>query len=318
MSSLFKKSETIGAQHLHDKVLFWGPQHTGKTHVSLTWPAPVLVDVETRGAHFAERFKFLHAEVTTTELVGQAFREIQKGGLPCDTIVVDSATAIYYKLIEEHTTRSEKDGKVSYTTDWVTVNRRMLNCMNFVFGLAGKNVIFTAHAGDKLVRQGRDFTKAGTQFVGDQKFRYAFDYVFRMEPTGNDPRTSPAMFIVEKSASPNLKIGDRIKGLDYAKFIELTRGKKQPSSQAAPPLKGEALADAQTTGSAPLFVSDEPVDQKQAHALGALLKRVGAERMEAVVLDVTNRRTKGYLSTNKAEAEEIIKRLGALSPAGAA
>lgn len=315
--SLFKPSDAIRPADLHDKILFWGPQHTGKTHVSLTWPGVVLVDVETRGAHFSDRFQFLHAELSTIEQVGQAFREIQKGALPCESIVVDSATAIYYKLIEEHTTRSEKDGRVSFTTDWVTVNRRMLNCMNFVFGLAGKNVIFTAHAGDKLVRQGRDFTKAGTQFVGDQKFRYAFDYVFRMEPTGSDPRTSPAAFIVEKSASPNLKIGERIKGLDYAKFISLTRGTAQ-QKPADPPLKGEPLADAQATGRAPIPSDAQPILERQVHAIENSCKQfnIGDAQLKTIVREVT-KRTSDYQHTTSDEAAEIIRAIG-YAKAGAA
>lgn len=250
MSSLFKNSESIKPADLHDKILFWGPQHTGKTHTLLSWPLPLLIDVETRAAHFADRFKFLIAECGTIENIAAALKEIQKGNLPCETVGVDSATAIYYKFVEMYTTLNSSSKPI---TDWVAVNRRMLAFINFVFSIAGKNVIFTAHAGEKLVRQGQDFQRAGLQFVGDQKFRFAFDYVFRMEPTGKDPRTSPVTFHVEKSASPNLKVGDQLRGLDYPKFIQITRGKPQQRPTEQPPLKGEQLADAQTRGDTPLL-----------------------------------------------------------------
>lgn len=313
--SLFKSSDTIKAADLHDKILFWGPQHAGKTHVTMTWPKPLFVDAETRAAHFTDRFNFLLAECSSIEDVAAALKEIRTGNLPCESIVVDSATAIYYKFVDLYTT-SNSEGKP--ITDWVAVNRRMLKFINFVFEITGKNVLFTAHAGEKLVRQGRDFTKAGLQFVGDQKFRFAFDYVFRIEPQG-DPRVTPAKFVVEKSASPNVKVGQTIVGLDYGKFIELTRGKALQKA-AEPPLKGEALADAQASGAAALPGGSTPILERQIHAIDATCENlhVSQAQLTAVVREVTGKRTGDYTQITDKEAAEVIKRLGNLKVAGAA
>jgi hypothetical protein len=221
--SLFRTSEQ-SATAVYDKILLWGPQYTGKTHTSLGWPSPALVDVETRGAHMADRFTFLHAEPTTVEQVGEVFKEIRGGQIPCETIIVDSYSAIYEKLVVQHTARTDQ-GK--YVTDYVTVNKRIAACRDFAFGIARKNIIFIAHATEKFERQGNNFKKLGIDFVGQQSFRYAFDYVFRLEATGPDPRTSPPRFHVEKSACPSaLPVGKFIAGLDYAKFHALTQGKK--------------------------------------------------------------------------------------------
>lgn len=215
--SIFKPSTETGL-YVPDKILFWGPPGAGKTHVALTWPEPALIDIEIRGRHFADRFGFQHAEIATLAQLATAFKELADAALTCKTIVTDSASAIYYKLVSEHTKLSDK-GK--HVTDWVTVNRRFLACMNFVFSIAGRSVIFTAHGATKLKRQGEGFVPDGLKFVGDDRFRFAFDYIFRIESKG-DPRVSPAVFHVEKSASPSLKIGTAITGLDFDKFRELT------------------------------------------------------------------------------------------------
>src|SRR5581483_11646057 len=53
--SAFKPSSETG-QQTFAKILFWGPPGAGKTHTALTWPEPALVDMETRGRNFANRF----------------------------------------------------------------------------------------------------------------------------------------------------------------------------------------------------------------------------------------------------------------------
>lgn len=203
-----------------NKIFFWGPQGAGKTHTAMTWPEPIFVDREGgRALHFRDRFQFKHFAPTTLEQLAEAFKELRSGAVPGKTVVTDSGSAIYQDLVQQHTTRTDSG---AYVTDWVTVNRRFLACLNFAFGIVDKNVIFTGHAATKLVRTGRDFKAEGLKFIGDDRFRYAFDYIFRIEPKG-DPRVTPALFHVEKSASPALKIGDVIQGLDYAKFVKITR-----------------------------------------------------------------------------------------------
>lgn len=211
---------------LYDKILFWGPPGAGKSHAAMTWPEPVFIDREGgRALHFRDRFAFKYFAATDISLVAKAFKELRSPGSPGETVVVDSASAIYDEFVELHTTETQRG---AWTTDWVTVNRRFLACLNFAFGIAHKNVIFTAHETQRLNREGRDFTKAGLKFVGDERLRFAFDYIFRIEPKG-DPRVSPPVFHVEKSASPNLKIGTSVPGLDYGKFVSLTRGESAPN-----------------------------------------------------------------------------------------
>lgn len=236
--SLFKPSSE-SAKSPHVKILLWGPEGSGKTHFALSAPKPALIDVENRAVNFAQRreFTFAHAEIASLDELGHAFKEIKTGAIDCESVVIDSGSAIYTALVEEHTARTQQG---AYVTDWVTVNRRFLKCLNFVFAMTGKNVLFTAHAATKLIREGRDFRTAGLKFVGDNRFRYGFDYIFRIEPKG-DPTKTPALFHVEKTSSPNMKLGEAISGLTWLKFRELTNardslaGGEPPAAPTAAP-----------------------------------------------------------------------------------
>lgn len=292
MTSLFKPSAETGKK-LANKIFAWGPSGAGKTHFALEAERPALLDLENRARTFASRtdsFQFMHAEIDTLEDLGRAFKEIRTGSIPCESIVVDSASAIYYKLVAEHTTRSERG---AYVTDWVTVNRRFLDCLNFVFAIAGKTVIFTAHAATKLVRKGRDFEAAGLKFVGDEKFRFGFDYIFRIEPHG-DPAKVPATFHVEKSSSPKLPLGAAIKGLTYAKFVEMTSSAVATPSQ--PQLSRPALLD-----------DGKPITPEQLARIDVLTRELQRGQME-IADDVKRitRRTPVRESMTAAEASRLI------------
>ncbi len=300
--SLFKDSGQITDADVFDKILFWGPNGVGKTHTAMTWPDPVFVDREGgRAAHFRDRFHFMHFAPTSLSDVAAAFKELRAPSAPGKTVVTDSASAIYADLVVEHTSRTE-NGK--YVTDWVTVNRRFGACLDFAFGVTAKNVIFTAHQATKLVRQGRDFRADGLKFIGDEKFRYAFDYIFRLESKG-DPRVAPPIFHVEKSAAPDLKVGQQIQGLDYARFIALTRQKKAEP----PPLKGEQLADAQARGDVP---TRGELLARTIAKIGELVAQyaIAQTQIAAVVKYVTRGKQTDYTTiTMLEEAEEIVARI---------
>jgi AAA domain len=232
--SLFKASSETAKDPV-SKILLWGPPGAGKTHFALSAPKPALIDVETRGRSFAVRqteFNFVHAEAPMLADFAEAVREVRSGKIDCESVVVDSGSAIYLKLVEEHT---KPTGDGAYVTDWVTVNRRFLSCLNFVFSIAGRNVLFTMHAATKLVREGRSFRAAGLHFIGDERFRFGFDYIFRLDPQGKDP--AKTLFHVEKTSSPALTVGDAVPGLTWNQFRDVTGPKKpvppQRSSMAA-------------------------------------------------------------------------------------
>lgn len=294
--SLFHPSSE-SAKHVHDKILLWGPPGSGKTHCALTWPEPALIDVETRGAHFADRVSFAHAEPQSIEEIQEVLKELRSGALPCQTFVFDSYSAVYEKLTVAHTKQTPKG---DYVTDYVTVNKRIATFREFAFSVARRNVIFIAHQTEKYDRQGNVFTKRGIDFVGDDKFRFAFDFIFRLQPNGKDPSKTPATFHIEKSASPHLAVGQEIRGLDYAKFLALTRKKE---------LRGEALADAQTREShVDHSRDDEPVGPDEVAAVERARAGIDPREFIDIVVAVTGSGS-DYKKTSIGKARQIIARL---------
>lgn len=237
--SLF--TATTPTVQTHDKVLIWGPTHTGKTHLLLQLaPEPLAVaDIENRALHFADRFNFLHSPVPNPAALAAVLTELRAGKLECESVAFDSLSAAWDSLVVIHTNELG-------ITDWVTVKRRFLKLQDFVMSVHDKNVFLTAHAIQKYTRSGKDFQGAGVDFVGDnKKFRYSLDYIIRLEPTGPDPRTSAPVAIFEKSASPNIKIGDKHRGLDRESFAWLKKGEPKmistPPPEAQQPISDERI-----------------------------------------------------------------------------
>jgi AAA domain len=329
-SSLFRPSAET-AKAVVSKILLYGPSGAGKTHFMMTAPHLALLDVETRARNFAVRkeFSFLHAECPDIADFALAVKEVRKGALECDTIGVDSGSAIYLKLVEEHTRKTDSG---AYVTDWVTVNRRFLAALNFVFSVVGKNVIFTMHSATKLLRQGQDFRNAGEHLVGDERIRFGFDYAFKLEPHG-DPARTPTDFIVEKSSSPNLHVGQKIPGLTWEKFRELTAtrtlaGTQRPTSPsstaAAAPAENSAPVEppAPAAPAAPVdpargvaVAVAEPITKDQHVAIVEAAARCGMANSELadLVANVTHR-TPMLGSCSEAEAAIVLRALEKKAP----
>ncbi len=302
--SLFKPSSETAKAPV-SKILLWGPQGAGKTHFMMGAPKLALLDIENRARNFAVRqteFSFAHAEVQTLSDFALAVKEIRSGKLDCDSVGVDSGSALYLKLVEEHTEARETDRGIVYVTDWVTVNRRFLTSLNFVFSVAGKNLLYSMHAATKLVRQGREFRIDGMKFVGNEQFRYGFDYIFRIEPKG-DPTKAPPLFHVEKTSSPGIRLGEAISGLTFPQFGELTDPSRRVSlgsSNGKPP----AAHSTPASSAAQNVPSIEPKLRKVA----ILRDQLGLNHgdLGVLVLGVCNHRTQDPRQLDAGELDQLI------------
>lgn len=298
--SLFKPSSETG-KTVYDKILIWGPTHTSKTHAALGWPEPALVDVENRGAHFADRFVFSHAQPRTMDEILAIIEELKAGHLPCKSFILDGYSGIYEKLVVRHTVTVTVDGRVSAATDYVTVNKRIAPVREFMFSTSGQNLIITAHAQQKYDRQGKIFTKRSElQFLGDEKFRYAFDYIFRTEATGPDPRVHAIRFHVEKSASPKLKIGEVLLVRPNESLYETFHARVSYVS-------GSGKAAPAVSVAPPAAVPADPISAEQMDAIEVLSRRAGLGQLELgdFVKRIT-RRTPLYKNMDASEAQRLI------------
>ena len=193
-----------------------------------------------------------------------------------------------------------------YVTDWVVVNRRFLASLNFVFSVVGKNVIYTMHSAPKLIRQGTEFRAAGEHLVGDERLRFGFDYVLRIEPDG-DPAKRPAKFHVEKTASPALPVGAVVRGLTWQKFRELCGSAEPPAALAVPavaPARVAVAGEAPASQSAP---PDEPIGQDQHRQIVEIASKlaIGTPGL-ADLCKAVSRRTPMVGSLTAAEATRLL------------
>lgn len=312
----FKRSSETG-KHVHNKILIYGPTHTAKTHAALTFPDPALVDVERRGAHFADRFDFYHAQPRTLDELLLVVGELKGGALACGTFIIDSYSVIYEKLVVAHTQTTVNNGKPTAVVDFVSVNRRIAPMREFVFWTGEQDLIVIAHAQQKFDRTGNTFTKRqGLEFLGDDKFRFAFDYIFRTEAIGKDPRIAPIKFHVEKSASPHLKIGDEIVVRPNERFYESFQARVKPG--APPAASGEKKAiNPSTPMSTDLPPGDEsaaiieaagPVSTTQLARIGELQSaaRLNNGDLGVLILGVTSHRTQSKHDLSRSEADKLV------------
>lgn len=322
--SRFRSSAALVAETPRLKVLVWGMPGVGKTHFGMTFPTPAVIDFENRARAFAGRFEFDHAAVGSLAELAEALKEVRT--LPNETIVIDSASAIYKAFERAHTGVPKRDGTVNEgETDYVTVNKRFAALISFAFA-SDKNVVFTAHTQEKMQREGRDFKKLGANFTGDQRLRYALDYIFRMEPTGVNPATHPPRFTCEKSSSPNIVVGEAIIGLTYASLVARIAG-KQPSPAPAPAakipsaeesgLKGEQLADAIATGAVapPARPDTDPVDDGVINAIVAAAEQVGLDDQALVDLSIRTIKTPAWRQTTVGNARALFAAIAHLRAA---
>ena len=238
---------------------------------------------------------------------------MQGGQIGCASFIIDGYSAIYEKLVVAHTDTFEKQGKMNAVTDYAMVNKRIAPIREFIFGAADRNLIVTAHSQQKYDRAGNNFSKRErVEFLGDDKFRYAFDYIFRTEATGPDPRTNAMNFHVEKSASPRLKIGDAIvvrpNEAFYALFQQRVSGATAPANH--PRDTGSADTPGRTTPS-PVLSDNGLIADEQRDRLEVLMHQVGLAQSEFVTLtkNISARRTPLYQELTAREAATMIANL---------
>lgn len=306
MSRFAPSTET--SKKVVEKILIYGPPHTSKTHAALGFPKPAIIDVENRAGHFAigERFKFMHAQPRTMANILDILDEAKTGELQCKSIIIDSYSAIHEKLVAQHT-RSWKDneGQMQAVTDYATVNRRIAPVREFIFQAVDEHLIVIAHQQQKFDRVGKVFNaRKKVEFQGDDKFRFAFDYIFRTQPTGDDPKVSPVQFIVDsKSASPRLKIGDVILVRPGESFYDLFRARTGLGETKPPATQQVAAPSPAAAPAAPVG----PVTQEQIDAIEVAVGRLHLPQMElASLVKHISRGTPHYRQLSSAHAQRLV------------
>lgn len=319
--SFFKRSSETG-KSVRDKILIYGPTHTSKTHQALTWPDPALVDVENRAAQFADRVDFFHAQPKTMDDINGILDELKRGSTNCATFIIDSYSTIFEKLRVAHTSLTQPDaqGKRTAIIDNVSVNRRIAPVREFIFSVFEHYLIVIAHAQQKYDFAGKENLRARDrlEFLGDDKFRFSFDFVFRTQMQGNDPRQCPVKFIVEKSASPHVNVGDEwtVRPNERLFDVFMARTKRAPpppAGFAARPSQHVPEHKPEPQRSEPAKRPEEdptnqPITVKQLREIGELQTRakMNSGDLSIVIMGVTQNQVQSKNDLNAAEGDRVI------------
>ena len=146
MSSLFKKPADLNVSQ-NVKALIYGQPGVGKSSVALSAPQPVLLDFDGGVQRVNGAFQVPTLQVENWAQVNEALAEIEANGIPCKTIVIDTAGKMLDYMSAAIIKDSPKYGKTdgSLTLQGYGVRKSMF--INFLKRVAimGKHLVFVAH-----------------------------------------------------------------------------------------------------------------------------------------------------------------------------
>jgi hypothetical protein len=206
MSALEFKKPIAGVSKA--KVLVIGDAGSGKTHFSLTFPKPVVLDTEGGTDLFGDRFPdFVANHSRSYRDIYDTIKTFATGKMPGETLVLDSITSIYNVLLS------------TYPDDQFLKKPKQdfRKLIDFLYGRLPCHVVMTAwekteyakpgelvddgSGGTKRVKAG-ELIPVGYKMEADQKALYAFDFVFRL---WMDKKTKKRYATVIKSRSSAFK-----------------------------------------------------------------------------------------------------------------
>ena len=220
--------KAVKPQARRAKVLLIGEAGVGKSHASLTFPNPAVIDAEGSADWFADRFKFIAVPTKSYADVRDLVKSVREGRVKCDTLVIDSLTSIYNGLVNAATMERQKQGSEDLRPlDWGRIKRKFSSLLDELYNQLPMNVVCVgwikpeyAKPGDKVngkAVSANDLVKIGETFDGDRKTQYAFDFIFKV--TGNDGKKTQA--VVWKSRSGQLKQGQTIADFSWKTLEKL-------------------------------------------------------------------------------------------------
>jgi hypothetical protein len=250
--SLFQNASR---RHRKLKVLGYGPTGTGKTIFALTFPDPVVMDMERGTIHYEQReavpgigqstdFRLLRTssaiEVTQglDELITD-FDKWERGGSkgkpPCGTIIIDPFTIFWQQLQEAYVEKMKKGGANEFTTgitfrDWGSIKRPLKNLMVDLLNLP-VHFVLTGHEGKEYKLEKNEITVIGTKPKVEADTPYAADIVLRFDAQDKGGGTN---VFVEKDRTGVLGVGTSVKNLTFkawSKYLAETEASGKPEAK---------------------------------------------------------------------------------------
>jgi hypothetical protein len=173
------------------KLAVYGGPGSGKTHLALTFPNPVVIDTEGGTDFYRNRPGFGPFRVLKTKDFNQVLEvltDVETGQLPCETVVIDSVTILYEVLREAAAQAAEqralRNGKSpdDYTLtprDWGKLKLRFQSLMTRLYNLPVHTVL-TGWIRDVYEGEGDQLKRVGTTFDADKKLAFQPDILLEL------------------------------------------------------------------------------------------------------------------------------------------
>ena len=244
-------------RHRMLKVLEYGPTGSGKTIFALTFPDPVIIDMERGSIHYEEReavpgigqstnFRALRTGSALDALDG--IEELikgfdvwenagRKGAPPCGTIIIDPFTIFWQQLQEAYLEKMKKGGVNEFATgltfrDWGPIKRPLKNLMVDLLNLP-VHFVLTAHEGKEYKMSGTELTVIGEKPKVEGDVPYSADIVlhFLKQDEGGGSNVE-----IDKDRTGVLGVGSRHKNLTFRaweKYLAMTEstGKREEKQE---------------------------------------------------------------------------------------
>lgn len=217
------------------KVMCWGDPGAGKSRLGLSFPSPLVIDLERGTRLYADQFDFLVAEPTlslpTHGLVKQVVDELEAGEYPgVQTLVIDPITD-YLDALEATLIKLEESRGVNLASlkgpqkaqVYARIKDGIRDRLNKLLQLP-VHIVFVARAKNQWAQEDGKMQVVGRTADANEIVDYLCDIVIHLQKGGHG--------VVKKSRLAELP--DTIKAVTYA---DIDRALTAPKPEAEPAAK---------------------------------------------------------------------------------
>jgi hypothetical protein len=188
------------------KMLLSGPAGVGKTTAAIQMTRPYIIDTEKGSIHYGDIIDKSGGSVAELNEVSEVIKELRTLIMtdhPYQTVVIDSATKLYERALEE--------GEVKFGTEWGAHYRHadgLFKRMTDLLLEIDMNVVVTSHEKDvygevKNEKGKTEKVKIDVGYEGYKKLQYEFDLWLALSRKDRTRPDSPRLATVMKTRLSN-------------------------------------------------------------------------------------------------------------------
>ncbi len=178
------------------KILVWGASGSGKTHLGLASPSPLVIDTERGTEAYYSQFEFDLLALPTVDQIELAVEKLEQGEGTYETLVMDSLTGVC-DLYRDKYSKAEK----TTLQEWGVIKRKLDKLMRRLVPLP-LNLVFTARSQNIFNKEYKIVGQKPHIFKG---LAYWFDIVGKLERKGSE---SPTLILSKSRYQLSQKIED--------------------------------------------------------------------------------------------------------------